>query len=176
MIVSLIVAMDENRGIGANNKIPWRLSTDLKRFKALTMGHHLILGRKTFESIGKPLPGRTMIIVTRNVNYIQEGCLVAHTLNDALDMTRERGESEVFVMGGGEIFSWAIDVADRLYLTMVHTEVEADVFFPVIDKNVWIETEESYHEADKANEFPCTFKCLIRITPATYTSATSLNV
>ncbi len=170
MIVSLIAAMDENRGIGVNNKIPWRQAFDLKRFKALTMGHHLIMGRKTFESIGKPLPGRTMLIISRNLNYHPRGCFVVHSLSGALDLAGKRGESEVFVIGGGEIFSQVIGVADRLYLTLVHTKVEADVLFPVIDKNIWVETEESYHEADEENEFPCTFKYLVRETSATPTN------
>lgn len=173
MIVSLIAAMDENRGIGMNNKIPWRQASDLKRFKALTMGHHLIMGRVTFESIAKPLPSRTMIIVSRNLNYHQQGCIVVHSLSGAIDLAGERGESEVFLIGGGEIFSQAIGVADRLYLTLVHTKVEADVLFPEIDDNVWLEVEESYHEPDEENEFPCTYKYLVRETSAT---PTSLNV
>lgn len=160
MIISLIVAMDERRGIGKDGKLPWRLSSDLKRFRELTMGHHIIVGRRTFESIGKPLPGRQTIVVTRSETYQPEGCLVAHSVEDAIRLARERGETEAFICGGAAIYAGAISDADRLYLTQVHTTVEADVFFPAIERQAWVEKESASHAVDEKNQYPFTFKLL----------------
>jgi dihydrofolate reductase len=154
--------MDEKRAIGLNNRVPWRLSADLKKFRELTMGHHIILGRKTFESIGRPLPGRQSIIVTRDEGYKAEGCLIAHSLEDALRLSSARGESEAFICGGAEIYAQAMDVTDRIYLTLVHAETEADTFFPEWDESAWVEKESYYHAADEKNEHPFTFKLLLR--------------
>ncbi|MGH9940148.1 MAG: dihydrofolate reductase [Blastocatellia bacterium] len=162
MIVSIIAAMDRERGIGVDNKLPWRLSTDLKRFRELTMGHHIIVGRKTFESIGRPLPGRRMIIVTRDGSCKAEGCDVVHSVEDAIRLARERGESEVFVCGGAEIYAQSIEVADRMYLTLVDAEVTADTFFPEFDEREWSERERVYQSADEKNRYPFTFKLLVR--------------
>lgn len=162
MIVSLIVAMDRKRGIGAGNKLPWRLSADLKKFRELTWGHHMIVGRKTFESIGKPLPGRQTIIVTRDKNYRAAGCLVVHSVEEAIALARAREETEVFVCGGAEVYAQAITLADRVYLTLVDTEVAADTFFPAWDASGWMEQEVSEHEADEKNQYPFTFKLLLR--------------
>lgn len=162
MIISLIVAMSINRGIGFCNRLPWKLSDDLKKFKALTWGHHLILGRKTFESIGRPLVGRTMIIVTRQKDYYREGCLVAHSLEQAIALARQAGESEVFVGGGAEIYAQVLPRADRLYVTMVHAEVEADTFFPVIEEHQWSEQDSLFYPADEKNEYSFTVKVLTR--------------
>lgn len=162
MIISLIVAMDEKRGIGKAGKLPWRLSADLKRFRKLTMGHHLIAGRKTFESIGKPLPGRTTIVVTRNANFRPEGCLVSASVQDALILAEERGETEVFVIGGAEIYAQTLDAADRVYLTQVHAEVEADTFFPELKHDWWVEKDSSDQQADEKNQYAFTFKLLER--------------
>jgi dihydrofolate reductase len=160
LIVSLIVAMDEARGIGIDGHLSWHLSTDLRRFKSITMDHHLIMGRKTYDSIGRPLPGRTMIVVTRNSEFQAEGCLIAHSLEDALEIARQGGESEVFIIGGGEIFVQSLEMAERIYLTLVHTVTEADVFFPVHEANDWVEIESTEHEADNKNQYPSTFKIL----------------
>jgi dihydrofolate reductase len=162
VIISIIAAMDRNRGIGVDNKLPWRLSADLKRFRELTMDHHIIVGRKTFESIGSPLPGRRMIVVTRDVNYKAEGCDVAHSVEDATMLAREKGESEVFICGGAEIYAQTIGVADRMYLTLVDAEVAADTFFPEFDEREWSERESSYQQADDRNQYPFTFKLMIR--------------
>jgi dihydrofolate reductase len=162
VIVSLIVAMDRNRGIGVDNKLPWRLSADLKRFRELTMGHHIILGRKTFESIGKPLPGRQTIVVTRNNKYLVEGCFVVHSVEEAISLARSRGESEVFVCGGAEIYGQTLHLADRLYLTLVDAEVDADTFFPEWDENGWMIQESVPHPADEKNQFPFVFRRLVR--------------
>ncbi|MFN7947002.1 MAG: dihydrofolate reductase [Blastocatellia bacterium] len=164
MIISLIVAMDERRGIGFEGRLSWRLSADLKRFKALTMGHHLIAGRKTYESIGRPLPGRTMIIITRDPAYQAEGCLIAHSVDEALALARSRGETEAFIIGGAEIYAQTLERADRLYLTQVHATVDADVFFPAFDQSAWREQEVSQHEAGEKNQYPSTFKLLVRKT------------
>jgi len=109
VIISLIVAMDEERGIGVEGRLPWHLPADLKRFKSLTMGHHLIMGRKTYESIGSPLPGRTMIIVTRNPSYQPDGCMVARSLDTAIEFARMDLENEVFIIGGADLFEQAIN-------------------------------------------------------------------
>ncbi|MGH9754259.1 MAG: dihydrofolate reductase [Blastocatellia bacterium] len=166
MIVSIIAAMDRKRGIGVDNKLPWRLSADLKRFRELTMGHHIIVGRKTFESImqigGRPLPGRRMIVVTRDRSYRAEGCDAAHSIEDATRLARERGESEVFICGGAEIYAQSIEVADRMYLTLVDAEVAADTFFPEFDEREWSERESFYHPADEKNQYPFTFKLMVR--------------
>ena len=162
MIISLILAMDEKRGIGKDGKLPWRLSSDLKRFRELTMGHHLIVGRKTFESIGKPLPGRQTIIVTHNASFKPDGCLVAASVQDALAVAQERGETEVFVIGGAEIYSQTLEMADRVYLTLVHAKVDADTFFPEINHDSWTETQSVFQPADEKNQYAFTFKLLER--------------
>ncbi len=162
MIVSLIAAMDRRRGIGRDNRLPWRLPADLKRFRELTMGHYIIVGRKTFESIGKPLPGRQMIIVTRDPKFEADGCFVCHSPEEAIHLASVRGESEVFVCGGAEIYNQTIARADRLYLTFVDAEVAADIFFPDFNEQEWTEQESAFHPADEKNQFPFTFKLLVR--------------
>jgi dihydrofolate reductase len=162
VIVSIIAAMDGKRGIGVNNRLPWRLSADLKRFRELTMGRHIIVGRKTFESIGKPLLGRRMIVVTRDKSYRAEGCDVVHSVKDAIDLARDRGESEVFICGGAEIYAQTIGVADRMYLTLIDAEVVADAFFPYFDESEWIERESFHQSADEKNQYPFTFRLLVR--------------
>src|SRR5262245_15985624 len=149
VIVSIIAAMDRKHGIGFDNRLPWRLSADLKRFRDLTMGHHIIVGRKTFESIGRPLPGRRMIVVTRDRSYKAEECDFAHSIEDAVKLARERGESEVFICGGAEIYAQSIEIADRMYLTFVDADVAADTFFPAVDEREWSERESSYQPADE---------------------------
>ena len=162
MIISLLVAMDEKRGIGKDGKLPWRLSSDLKRFRELTMGHHIIVGRKTLESIGKPLPGRQTIVVTRNPSYSVEGCLIAGSVQAAMELAQARGESEAFVIGGADIYAQALAIADRVYLTEVHADVAADTFFPEFDRSAWTEIECSYQPADEKNQHACTFRLLER--------------
>ena len=162
MIISLLIAMDEKRGIGKAGKLPWHLSSDLRRFRELTMGHHLIVGRKTFESIGKPLPGRHTIVVTCNTNFKPDGCFVARSVEEAIALARERGETEAFVIGGAGIYARALDATDRIYLTEVHAEVDADTFFPEFDRSAWIETQQIYHSADEKNQYSFMFKVLER--------------
>jgi dihydrofolate reductase len=158
--ISLIAAMDEKRGIGFKGKLPWRLSTDLKRFRELTMGRHIIIGRKTFDAIGKPLPGRDIIVITRDSSFQAEGCLVVNSLEEAIELARSRGESEVFVCGGAEIYEQALGKADTLYLTFVHTEVEADVRFPEWDQTAWVEIQHSEHPAGEKDDYATTFSVM----------------
>jgi len=154
---SIIVAMDIDNGIGYQNRMPWHLPTELKRFKSLTMGHHLIMGRRTYESIGKPLPGRTTIIVTRNPRYQAQGCFIAHSIADAIDLSKGRGENEVFVCGGSAIYRETLGFADRLYLTRVHAKFQTDISFPDFDVSLWIEVSAEYHASDEKNPYPFTF-------------------
>ena len=162
MIISIIAAVDECGGIGVQNSLPWRLKADQKRFKRLTMGHHLIMGRKPYETIGRPLSGRTSIVVTRNPDYYQSDCLVTHSVEDALSIAEISQEDEAFVIGGGDIFDQSLHLADCLYLTIVHTCAQADVFFPVYKPEAWIENWSSYHPADEDNQYPSTFRLLER--------------
>ncbi|GAB3173061.1 dihydrofolate reductase [Telluribacter humicola] len=162
MIVSFIVAVSENSVIGADNDLPWRLPDDLKRFKRLTMGSPMIMGRKTFESIGKPLPGRTTIILTRSEDYQVEGAEVVHSLEDALKLARSLKTEEVYVIGGGEIFNQAMPQAGRIYLTKVLTSIEGDTFFTIPDLENWQETYHEFHSADERHEYSFIFLDLER--------------
>jgi dihydrofolate reductase len=157
MIVSCIAAVAENGVIGRDNELPWRLSADLKRFKKLTMGHHLIMGRKTYESIGGPLPGRTSIVITRNRDYqAAPGVLLAHSFEEAL--RRAEGEEEVFVIGGASVYREGVARADRLYLTRVHADVSGDTLFPAVDLAAWKIVREDFREADSKNLHAQTFR------------------
>jgi dihydrofolate reductase len=138
MKISLIVAMASNRAIGLNNQMPWHLSADLKRFKQITMGHPIIMGRKTFEAIGKPLPGRTNIIVSRTSHYQQDGCYVADSIEAAISLGC-RLANEVFVIGGATLYEATLPLTDTLYITQINQEFEGDTFFPSIDKTQWAE-------------------------------------
>lgn len=156
MIISIIVAIAENNAIGKNNDLLWHLPGDLKKFKATTTGHTIIMGRKTFESIGKPLPNRRSIIITRNTNYkAPEGVLVTNSLNEALELCYQ--EQEIFVIGGGAIYEEALPLADKLYLTKVHAEFDADTFFPEIDESEWDKTNEEKTPVDAKNPYATTF-------------------
>jgi dihydrofolate reductase len=160
MQISIIVALSENNVIGTGNQLPWKLSADLKRVKALTMGHHLIMGRKTFESIGRPLPGRTNVIITRNSTYTQEGCVVVHSLSAALELVKD--DSEVFVFGGGEIFKEALPFVSKIYLTKVHCTIEGDTYFPELDSTQWNTRESTLFKADEKNQYDYSFITLER--------------
>jgi len=130
MKISIIAAMDSKMGIGKNGKIPWHIAEDLQRVKKLTTGHTIIMGRKTFESIGRPLPNRKNIIVTHNLSYNSMGCEIATSLHDAIELAKAAGETESFIFGGGDIFAQAIIFTDELYLTIVEGDFGADTFFP----------------------------------------------
>ena len=158
-MIALVVAMAENRVIGKENKLIWHLPADLKFFKNITTGHPIIMGRKTFESIGKPLPNRTNIIITRQPDFTAEGCLVAHSLTEAL-MLAQQLDSDIFVIGGAEIYKQAMFLADTIYLTEVHHTFEGDTFFPEIDSILWQETSREEHKADEKNPYDYAFVTL----------------
>ncbi len=162
MIISAIVATALNGVIGKNNIIPWYLQADLKYFKKTTLGHHVIMGRNSFESIGKPLPNRTNIVITRNPFYVASGCLIAHSLPEALSIARKNQEVEVFIIGGGEIYNLALPFLDRIYLTLVETTIEGNVYFPKIDETKWEEVTLALHLADEKNDFNFSIKILER--------------
>ncbi len=165
MKVSLIAAMSENRVIGRGNRVPWHLPDDLKRFKRRTLGHHLIMGRKTFDSIGKPLPQRTSIVITRRGDYRPDGVLVAHSIDEALHLAE--GDDEVFVAGGEEIYRLALDRADRIYLTIGHALIEGDASFPPFDPGAWTLIEDERHEADDRHDYAFSIRTYERPTRAT---------
>ena len=141
--LSLIVAVAENQVIGINNTLPWHLPEDLKRFRALTTGHHIIMGRKTYESLGRLLPGRTTVIVTRNKDYQLEGALIAHSLEAAIKMCES--DTEAFIIGGAELYRDGLKHANKLYITEVEIEVNGDAFFPTIDLHQWQQTSREAH-------------------------------
>ena len=148
--ITLIVAMAENRCIGRDGGLPWHIPADLKRFKAVTMGHPMIMGRKTFQSIGRVLPGRPNIIVTRDPDFRVEGAEVVKSFDEALDAAARHGTGEIMVIGGAEIFACALPLADRLDICHVHAEVPGDVFFPDVDPSHWIETCRVYHPSTES--------------------------
>lgn len=141
--ISVIAAMAKNRAIGINNTLPWHLPEDLKHFKTLTMGHHIIMGRKTYESIGRPLPGRTTVIVTRDPNYRMEGCLSANSIDAAIAVCA--GDDEIFFVGGAELYAQVINRADRLYITEIQADYAGDAFFPAFEAASWRETAREAH-------------------------------
>lgn len=144
--ISILVAMAKNRTIGVNNTLPWRCPEDLKHFKALTMGHHMIMGRKTFDSIGKALPGRTTVVVTRDRNLTIDGCLIAHSLPEAIAACTD--DTRIFIVGGAEIYSQAMPLADTLYITEIQSEVSGDAWFPEYDRTAWQETAREIRHQD----------------------------
>lgn len=154
-VVSLICAASRNGIIGVDNQLPWRLPADLKRFKELTMNHSIVMGRKTFESIGKALPGRTNIVVTRQKDYRIEGCKVAHSLEEAFQLCA--GEEEVFVIGGAAIYNQALKQANKIYLTQIHQDFEGDILLFPLDRPIWKETFRQDFEPDSENRFPYSF-------------------
>ena len=151
-MVKIIVATSKNRIIGNDNKLIWKLSSDLKRFKELTTGNPVVMGRKTFESIGKPLPNRRNIIITRNENYEVDGCEIVSSLEEAFLLTN----NDCFIIGGGEIYKQSIEVADKIYLTLVDCEVNGDTFFPDID-STWKKISRKDFESDEKNEYRYSF-------------------
>lgn len=161
MSLSIIVAVSDNGVIGFENTLPWRLSSDLKRFKSITMGNSILMGRKTFESLPRLLPGRKTVILTRQPNYQFEGAVVVDSLQTAIEACRD--ETEAFVIGGAEIYDQAIALASKIYLTKVHAEIEGDTFFPTIDWNDWNLLFEEKHAADEKNQYPTTFCVYERI-------------
>ncbi|WP_246941861.1 dihydrofolate reductase [Bacillus pinisoli] len=155
-MISYIVAMDDNQVIGKNNELPWHLPADLAYFKKVTMGKPIIMGRKTHESIGRALPGRENIIVTRNANYHSEGCKVVHQLDDLKSLAEEANE-ELFVIGGAELFKELLPMTDRLYITHIHHSFEGDTYFPTIDWNEWKVVDKETGIKDEKNPYDYEF-------------------
>jgi dihydrofolate reductase len=158
MIVSCVVAVAENNAIGKDNKLLWSLPKDMKHFKDITTGHTVIMGRKTFESMGKPLPNRHNIVITRNPELEIAGAEVTHSVSDAL--SRCAADDEVFIIGGAEIYKEALDRTDRIYLTRVHQRFDADSFFPELNMENWVETAREEHQPDAKNQIAFTFLTL----------------
>jgi dihydrofolate reductase len=159
--ITLIVAAGENDAIGKDNQLIWHLSDDLKRFKELTNGHHIIMGRKTFESFPKPLPNRTHIVISRQDNYqVPSGVILVNNLEDAFDAAK--ADKQPFVIGGGEIYKQAMPYADKIELTRVHEDFEADTFFPKIDTTIWKESQNRYHAKDEKHQHAFSFITYIR--------------
>ncbi len=154
-MITIIAAAGENNELGKDNDLVWHLPDDFKRFKQLTTGHHIIMGRKTFETFPKPLPNRTHIVITRNKNYQKDNILVVNTLQEALDLTEN--DDQPFIIGGGEIYKMAMDISDKIELTRVHATFEADTFFPKIDLNKWKLVNEEYHPKDNKHTFDFTY-------------------
>lgn len=155
MILSIIVAASENHVIGCHNTLIWHISADLKRFKQLTSGHTVIMGRKTFESIGRALPNRRNIVISRNTGLQAAGCEQAGTIEEALELVRE--EEEVFIIGGGTIYREMWEQADRLYFTLVHTEAAGDTYIPVIDAEKWEMVDREDFSAGEKDDFDYSF-------------------
>jgi dihydrofolate reductase len=160
MIISSIAAIAENNAIGKNNQLLWRLPADLKHFKEITTGHTVIMGRKTFESVGKPLPNRRNIVITRSNTLNIENVEVVNSIEQAIALCNQ--DKEVFIVGGAEIYQAAMDITNQIYLTVVHANFEADTYFPEIDPMIWEQTAVEKHEANEKNPFAYTFSTLIR--------------
>ncbi|MDQ3278031.1 MAG: dihydrofolate reductase [Bacteroidota bacterium] len=158
MITSLLLAASKNNVIGKNNQLPWHLPNDLKYFKNLTWGLPILMGRKTFDSIGKPLPGRKSIVITRNSDWQHDGVEVVHSIAEAVRKAETLGAKEIFVIGGAEIFNAALPDAGRIYLTRIHQDFEGDVFFPAIDEHQWQRTSDRFCAADEKNPYDHTYE------------------
>ena len=159
-MITMIAAAGTNNELGRDNDLVWHLPDDFKRFKALTTGHHIIMGRKTFESFPKPLPNRTHIVITRNKDYSHEGIIVVHSLQEALDAVVD--DDQPFIIGGGEIYAQGMAVADKIELTRVHGTFDADTFFPEIPSDAWELSQSEEHPADERHQYAFTYETWIR--------------
>lgn len=166
MLKSIIVAKSQNNAIGKDNRLLWHLPQDMKHFKQTTMGHHMIMGRKTFESIGKPLPGRELIVVTRNPDYHAPGCKTVGSIEEALAWTEQAGETEVLIAGGEQIYRATLPFADKIYLTEVKAVLEGDTFFPELAQNEWVEIQRTVHTADDKHAYAYDFVELNKVSHA----------
>ncbi|HYX08352.1 MAG TPA: dihydrofolate reductase [Bacteroidales bacterium] len=163
MIISQIAAMTRNRVIGKDNRLPWRLPADMAFFKKTTTGHHVIMGRKNYEAEKKPLPNRTNIVVTSKADYKAEGCIVVHSIKDGIDLARKNGETECFIIGGGEIYQESLEMTDQIYLTIIDTEMDGDVFFPELNFDQWKIVRQNEYGKDDRNPFDFTIYLFKRI-------------
>ena len=155
-MIIMIAAVAENNALGKDNNLLWHLPNDFKRFKEITSGHHIIMGRKTFESFPKPLPNRTHIVISRQKDYLPEGCIVVENLEKAIAVCPKN--EDLFIIGGGQIYSQSISIADQLDITRVHHSFEADVYFPVIDSEIWELTSETFNPKDEKHLYDYTFQ------------------
>lgn len=160
MIISIIVAIGNNRVVGINNALPWNLPADMEHFRKVTMGKPVIMGQKTFESIGKPLSNRTNIVLTRDNNFQPQGCIITHSIDEALNAANEF--EEVIIIGGVSIYAQFLPLADRMYLTLIHEDFAGDAYFPEFDYNDWNELERIDHEPDNNNPYKYSFIVLER--------------
>lgn len=161
-MTTIVVAMGENNEIGSENQLLWHLPKDLKHFKELTSGHPIIMGRKTYESIGKALPNRTNIVVSRKKNWFQEGILIVGSIKEAVKFAKKIDE-DIFIIGGGNIYEQTMEIADKLEVTLVKANLEADTFFPKIHENFWKKTSEVFHEKDDNNPYDFYFQTFEKI-------------
>jgi dihydrofolate reductase len=157
MIVSFVVAADKNNLIGKDNQLPWHLPADLRFFKNLTTGHCIIMGRKTFDSLGRLLPNRSHVVITRSETYRAEGALVVHSIEDAIKSCSARGDEEVFIIGGAEIFKQAMNIADRIYLTRIHHSFDGDTYLPEFKSDEWNLIKKEENEPDDKNPYAYAF-------------------
>ena len=162
MIVTLIAAIDENNGIGKDNQLPWNLPADMKRFKALTTGHNVVMGRKSYESMGKALKDRVNIVITKNPAYVLPDAQVVSSLSAAIQLAKENEETETWILGGGEIFEEAIKTADNMEITHIHHSFECDTFFPEIHENEWRIAQKEDHQPDEKNKYDYSFVRYVR--------------
>ncbi len=160
-MIIMIAAVAENNALGKDNELVWHLPNDFKRFKSLTTGHHIIMGRKTFESFPKPLPNRTHVIITRQKDYNPTDCIVVDSIEKAIAVCPENETS--FIIGGGEIYNLALPFADKLEITKVHHSFEADAFFPEIDSNQWKEIQTELNPIDEKHQFAYTYQTFVRV-------------
>ncbi len=161
-MTTIVVAMGRNREIGKENQLLWHLPKDLKHFKEITSNHPIIMGRKTYESIGKPLPNRTNIVISRKTDWFEEGILIVGSIKEAIKFAKKIDEN-IFIIGGGNIYEQTIDLVDQLEITWVHATLEADTYFPKIDEKIWRKTDEICHEKDEKNQFDFCFQTFERI-------------
>lgn len=162
MKISLIAAATENNVIGKDNDLPWKLPDDMRFFVRTTKGHHILMGRQNFEATNKLLPNRTNIIITRQADYSFEGAVVFHSIEEGIRFAEEKGETELMIIGGGEIFKQTLSIADRIYLTRIHAEIEGDTYFPEIDMKNWKIVSEEEHPIDERHLYSFTFYTLDR--------------
>lgn len=159
-MITLIVAVGKNNELGKENDLVWHLPNDFKRFKKLTTGHHIIMGRKTFESFPKLLPNRVHVVITRNEKYKREGTIIVHSMKEALQIAKN--DTQPFIIGGGEIYSLGIPIADKIELTRVHGSFDADTFFPEIQINEWELIKEEHHNIDEHHKYAYTYLTYLR--------------
>jgi dihydrofolate reductase len=162
-MISLVVAVSENNAIGKNNQLLWHLPNDLKFFKNTTWGGAVIMGRKTFESVNKPLPGRTNIVITKQVNWTSENVIVVNSIEAAIQKAKDLNFKDIFIIGGGEIYKESMSIADKIYLTKVHTTIEGDTYFPELQNDKWKMISNKDFSADEKHAFDYSFQEWVKI-------------